>query len=79
MIYNQVLRKPKIFNLRENQKMKKAFIIREKPTGHFCIQNDTNECGHYLGRQGLRKRFIIQSPLFVPILKILIWGPGSPL
>lgn len=53
--------------------MKEPFYYQRNPTAHFCIQNDTNECGHYLGRQGLWKRLIIQSPLFASILIIIIW------
>lgn len=39
--------------------MKEAFYHQGKPTAHFCIQSDTNECGHCVGRQGLWKRLII--------------------
>lgn len=53
--------------------MKETFYHQGNLTAHFCIQNDTNECGHYLGWQGLWKRLIIQSPLFASILIIVIW------
>lgn len=53
--------------------MKESFYHQGNPTAQFCIQNDTNECSHYLGWQGLWKRLIIQSPLFASILIIVIW------
>lgn len=57
----------------ESEIWRSLFIIKKNPTAYFCIQNDTNECGHYLGRQGLWRRWIIQSPLFASILIIVIW------
>lgn len=87
MFYNKIknnvlggiLRKTGIFYLRESWKMKRSFMGLETPTIHDCVQYDTGEYGHYLGRWGLW-RLIIQSPLSALhlIAVIKVWAPAAP-
>lgn len=37
----------------EELEMKEPFYHQENSTAYLCIQNNTSECGHYQGRQGL--------------------------